>query len=135
MQFIQRKYGYYKKGDVSKWVEIAIRNLINDSAQQQQSTKNMQKSQKQIVKIAKKWRYVCKYILDKTGHEVTEGKQLPAQMLEDAIIFSCGNDERTVRNWIDKFVLHEYIKLSRNLLGYEVVKAVSIPEFNKEELR
>jgi hypothetical protein len=135
MQFIQRKYGYYKKGDVSKWVEIAIRNLINDSAQQQQSTKNMQKSQKQIVWVARKWRDACKYILDKTGYEVTEGKRLPAKMLEDAIIFNCGNDDRTVRSWIDKFILHEYIKLTRNPLGYEVVKAVSIPDYNKEELR
>ena len=85
MGFIQQKHGYYKKGDIAKWIEIAIRNLLNDNMQQQQSTKNLQKSQKQILRVGKRWRETCVYLKGKFDYEVEVGKILPGKLLEEAM--------------------------------------------------
>lgn len=135
--FIQKKQGYIKKGDISKWIEIGVRGLLATTDQQQQSAKNLQRTQKQIVLVAKTWQKVSTYTLDKSGFELQVGKIVPSKMLEDGIIFHCGHQKRTVEGWKLKFQAHGYIQpMANDPLAYEVVKSgFVVPAFDKQELR
>jgi hypothetical protein len=135
MSFVQKKRGYYKKGDLSKYTEIAYGNLMAEDMQQQQSTKNIQIAQKRVMRVAKRWKEASVYLYEKYGVETEKGKTLPRKLLQEAI--GLHHDDRTVDGWIDKFVGHGYITPSSdNLLAFEILKpGFTVTKLDKKELR
>ena len=135
MGFINKKQGYYKKGDITKWVEIAVRNLIATANMQQQNTRNLQTAQKQIMRLSIKWRDVTKYLQDKYGYEPAEGKTCPHKLLDDAVSNVCGLDIRTRKEWIKRFTTGGFIKQISHNAYQIIVSEFVIQPFNEEEMR
>lgn len=110
---IYGKHGY-KKGDLSKWHEIAIRNFIRE---QQQSAENLQRLSSEEKEILK-----CKRLMQQLGRYYQNEEVLPmtlspnmAPFNEKVLIHGIKKvrdvtDDRTARDWIDRLLKYHFIQ-------------------------
>lgn len=112
--FIMNKQGELKKGDLSKWVTIAINNLTTGYSTQAQSTQNanpylIPKGRLQIKNLMQ---HICKRWIDSGMRDapINPGTTIPLIHLDQMIREVTGHhDQRTVKKHIQNLMKFGYI--------------------------
>ena len=112
-EIITQKFPKYGKAQLSKVLIQAIELYIRTNNTQQHNTRRVQGSKTKAFKIITVWKDVKDYII-KNGfvdeYDIPRGAKLPDKLIQAAIEFIRGEDQRTVEKWIETFLKHEIIK-------------------------
>lgn len=123
--FILNKQGEYKKGDISKWVNIAISNLIQGFNTHTHGTQNENRYQIPVgrLKVKNLMLDICKqHQLDISEVPLARDKTILTKHLRQIIQDVTGHhDNRTIDKHIKDLIKYEYIKDAGFLGSYLVL--------------
>ena len=115
---ITQKFPKYGKAQLSRVATYAFELYIrmeNTQNTQQHNARNIQGSKRKSFRTITVWKE-CKDFLIKIKYvdeyDIPVGAELPDKLLQRAIEFVRGEDQRTVDTWIEKFLKHDIIKKS-----------------------
>ena len=117
--FIVNKQGDFKKGDLSKWVVIAIRNLIREERQHHQhSAYNldaMSKEEEMTSTLSELMKDISRYFWKlETPFPFRVGIDIHKKTLKTAISVMKGRDQRTIKKWEQRLVEFGFLRKSSN---------------------
>ncbi len=119
-RMIMSKQGVIKKGDISKWFNIALDSLIRvDKQQQQHTTCNMHAMSKdeEMVSTLTELMKAIKADLwnDSTNPiDISCGHICHEKVLKNTISKLRGHDSRTTKKWIERLLKFEFIRKAPN---------------------
>jgi hypothetical protein len=115
--FIHKKQGSYKKGDLSKWVNISIRNLIKQEQQQHTTCyqHGMSKEEEMISTLTELMKDISSYFwkLD-NPFPFRCGIDIHKKTLKSGISNIRGGDYRTSKKWIERLLDYGFIRKASN---------------------
>jgi len=130
MAYINQKHGFYKKGDITNLVELAIKNLIKQSQDQNtgththtksmQKTKTKTKTKEVKLKVYEEWKKIIEYLIflfkdnydpiNRSPYKIWKGTKIVAsEVLRRAISQVFGSDKRTIDHRIKAFIENRII--------------------------
>lgn len=116
--YIRDKQGRIKKGDFSKYVNKAIKDLISRDKQQQHTTYDqhaMSKEEEMIITLTDLMKDISSYFWKlETPFPFRAGLPVSIKTLKHAIAHVRGSDYRTTKKWFNRFLEYGFISKIRN---------------------